>query len=189
MIKGASGNCGCLVETPDPKQSLHLLAFKPIGCETERKIRGTLGDRSSSPPPSSSSPPGAPLLDEQIFLSSSLHPSSNKKSVEMVVVAGNGSHQNSPPPIEDYRAFPSPHLLSLVLSQPRQQLPFIFSSPRRQLKAHLRCPRRQLTKPSSSCSTTWTAHLRRRLKLVTGFDSKNGNVIHVTDLNDLCYRF
>ncbi|KAL4581544.1 hypothetical protein LXL04_006067 [Taraxacum kok-saghyz] len=86
-------------------QSNHFtspLAFKPIGCETERKIRGTEGDRSSFfVLPLVGAPllqRRAPLLDEQIFLSSSLHPSSNKKSVEMVVVAGNGSHQNSPPP-------------------------------------------------------------------------------------------
>ncbi|KAL4556266.1 hypothetical protein LXL04_038912 [Taraxacum kok-saghyz] len=86
-------------------QSNHFtspLAFKPIGCETERKIRGTEGDRSSFfVLPLVGAPllqHRAPLLDEHIFLSSSLHPSSNKKSVEMVVVAGNGSHQNSPPP-------------------------------------------------------------------------------------------
>ncbi|KAL4580623.1 hypothetical protein LXL04_016823 [Taraxacum kok-saghyz] len=60
-------------------QSNHFtspLAFKPIGCETERKIRGTEGAHLLQRR-AHLLQRRAPLLDEQIFLSSELHPSSN----------------------------------------------------------------------------------------------------------------
>ncbi|KAL4564131.1 hypothetical protein LXL04_028183 [Taraxacum kok-saghyz] len=138
MIKGPSGNCGCLVKQRI-QSFISPLTFKPIGCETERKIRGNRradaiprhreryeGDRRSSGRSRRPSPPvSPPPLSKSPFP----FPSSSKNEKHKTLIPFSFFLQ---PICEDRRApgrsrRPSPHVrISRIGGRRRIPVYFMF---------------------------------------------------------------